>query len=437
MVFVLDRQKNPLMPCTEKRARQLLERGRAIVHKMAPFTIRLKDRTAADARFQPLRAKFDPGSKTTGMAIVLEGAKGPKVIFFGEIVHKVGIKAKLDARRALRRGRRYRKTRYRLARFQNRKRKEGWLPPSLAARVDQTLHALAKIGKCAPITDLSVEHVRFDTQKLENPEISGVEYQQGTLLGYEVREYLLEKWGRACVYCGATDVPLEVEHTIPKSRGGTDRISNLALACRACNQAKGSRTADEFGFPDIQRQAQKPLQDAAMMNATRWRLYGQLKATGLPVEGGSGGRTKKQRLNHGFPKEHYYDALCVGESTPDRFTSLPAYVQIWTAKGRGTRQLCGTNAYGFPVRHRSRQKVHFGFRTGDLVRTQKRRGKQVGTWAGRLTVRADGRFVVTTADGLRIEASWRSCHLLQRGDGWQYAQKLANLERREAASSPA
>ena len=169
MVFVLDVHKTPLMPCTEKRARQLLERGRGVVHKTAPFTIRLKDRTAAEPVFQPLRTKFDPGSQTTGVAIILEGAQGSKVIFFGEIVHKAGIKSKLDTRRAHRRSRRYRKTRYRQARFQNRTRKEGWLPPSLEARVDQTLHALAKLRKLMPITDLSVEHVRFDTQKLENP----------------------------------------------------------------------------------------------------------------------------------------------------------------------------------------------------------------------------------------------------------------------------
>lgn len=426
------------MPCSEKRARQLLQRGRAVVHRMAPFTIRLKDRTSNQLAFQPLRVKFDPGSKTTGVAILLDGAKGSKVLFFGEIVHKAGIKARLYARRALRRGRRHRKTRYRPPRFQNRRRKVGWLPPSLEARVNQTLHALAKFRHLAPIVALSVEHVKFDTQKLENPEIAGVEYQQGTLVGYEVREYLLEKWGRACVYCGATDRPLQVEHIVPKSRGGSDRVSNLALACAPCNQTKGHRTAAEFGHPDIQAQARKPLRDAAMLNATRWRLFEQLKATGLPVEGGSGGRTKKQRIDHGFPKEHYYDALCVGESTPDRFTYVPAYVQVWTAKGRGNRQRCRTNQHGFPIRYLSGKKVHFGFRTGDLVRTHKRRGKQVGTWTGRLTARADGRFVVTTADGLRIEASWRSCRLLQRHDGWQYAQKLANRgEGREAASSPA
>ena len=340
MVFVLDRQKKPLMPCTEKRARQLLERGRAVIHMMAPFTIRLKDRMVAASSFQSLRVKFDPGSKRTGVAIILAGAKGPKGIFFGEIVHKAGIKAKLDARRALRRGRRHRKTRYRKPRFQNRRRKEGWLPPSLEARVDQTLHALATLRRLAPIADLSVEHVRFDTQKLQNPAIAGVEYQQGTLFGYEIRGYLLEKWGRACVYCGVSGVSLEVEHIVPKSRGGTDRVSNLTVACHACNQAKGNRTAEEFRHPAIQAQARKPLRDAAMMNATRSRLYERPQLTGLPVEGGSGGRTKMQRIAHGLPKEHYYDALCVGTSTPQHFTHLPAYVQIWTAKGRGTRHGC-------------------------------------------------------------------------------------------------
>ena len=144
MVFVLDTHKKPLMPCTEKRARLLLERQRAVVHKMVPFTIRLKDRRVEDSAFQPLRLKLDPGSNTTGSALLLEGALGAKGIFFGEIVHKVGIKAKLDARRTLRRGRRRRQTRYRPAQFQNRRRPEGWLPPSLTARVNQTVHVAAK-----------------------------------------------------------------------------------------------------------------------------------------------------------------------------------------------------------------------------------------------------------------------------------------------------
>lgn len=425
MAFVLDKHKKPLMPCSEKRARQLLERGRAVIHKMAPFTIRLKDRTVDASGFQPLRVKFDPGSKITGMAITLEGAHGSQVIFFGEIVHKVGIKAKLDARRALRRGRRHRKTRYRKPRFQNRKRKAEWLPPSLAARVDQTCHALGKIRKLTPITQLSVEHVKFDTQKLENPEISGVEYQQGTLLGYEVREYLLEKWGRRCAYCGRHDIPLQVEHIVPKSRGGSSRISNLTMACAWCNQQKNNQTAAEFGYPAIQAQARRPLRDAAMMNATRWRLYHQLKATGLPVEEGSGGRTKMQRIQLGFPKEHYFDALCVGASTPEQFTTLPAYVQVWQAKGRGNRQMCGTDAQGFPIRHRARRKVYFGFQTGDLVKAMIPKGRYTGTWTGRVLVRASGSFDISSG-GRRVTqgGSYKYCRIIQREDGWQYAQKL-------------
>ncbi|PSR20497.1 MAG: HNH endonuclease [Sulfobacillus acidophilus] len=437
MVFVLDKHQKPLMPCSEKRARLLLERGRARVVKIAPFTIRLVDRRQEDSVLQGLRLKLDPGSKTTGVAIALDGAHGTKVVFLGEIVHKVGIKAKLDARRALRRGRRHRKTRYRKPRFQNRARKDGWLPPSLVARINQTLHALTKIRTHAPITDLSVEHVRFDTQKLDNPEISGVEYQQGTLLGYEVREYLLEKWGRTCVYCGATDVPLQVEHIIPKLRGGSDRISNLTIACEPCNLQKGQQTAAEFGHPDIQAQARKPLKDAAFMNATRWRLYAQLQATGVPVEGGSGGRTKKQRIAHGLPKEHYYDALCVGESTPERFTSFPASVQVWTAKGRGMRQICRTDKQGFPIRHVSRHKHHFGFQTGDLVQAVIPHGKYTGTWTGRATVKVSGQIRIVTSIGVHPTTSYRYCRVLQRGNGWVYTQKPLNPERRQAAASPA
>jgi len=426
MVLVLDQHKKPLMPCTEKRARLLLDRKRAVVHKMSPFTIRLKDRTVEDSILQPMRIKLDPGSKTTGVAVMLDGANGTHVPFLGEIGHKTTIKAKLDGRRALRRSRRNRKTRYRQPRFLNRAKPKGWLPPSLIARVNQTLHAVEKICKSAPITAISVEHVKFDTQQMDQADIHGTEYQQGTLLGYEVREYLLEKWGRACVYCGQTNVPLEVEHIVPKVRGGSNRISNLTLACHACNQEKGSQTALEFGFPHIQDQAKKPLKDAALMNATRWRLYESLKATGLPVEGGSGARTKKQRIEHGLSKEHYYDALCVGASTPPVFGKIARYVQVWKAFGRGTRQLCGANRYGFPIRHRSNQKQHFGFQTGDLVQALIPRGKYAGTWVGRVTVRARGFLVITTADGTKAEVSHKACRILQRGNGWHVTQKRAS-----------
>ncbi len=186
MVFVLDKHKKPLMPCSEKRARQLMERKRAVIHRMEPFTIRLKDRTAQESKLQPLRLKLDPGSKTTGMAVMEDNGSG-RVIFLGEIKHKPGIKQSLESRRSLRRSRRNRKTRYRKPRFENRRRAQGWLPPSLEARVNQTMNATAKLQRLLPITAMSTEHVKFDTQLMANPEINGTEYQQGELQGYEVR----------------------------------------------------------------------------------------------------------------------------------------------------------------------------------------------------------------------------------------------------------
>jgi hypothetical protein len=247
-------------------------------------------------------------------------------------------------------------------------------------------------------------------------------------MGYEVREYLLEKWGRACAYCGATDVPLEVEHIVPRRRGGSNRISNLTLACHDCNQEKGTRTAEEYGFPHIQAQAKKPLKDAAMMNATRWRLYEQLKTTGLSVEAGTGGRTKHQRIRQGLPKEHYYDALCVGASTPATFTTLPAYVQVWSAKGRGTRQMCNTDQYGFPISHRKAKKQYFGFQTGDWVVAHVPKGKYTGAWSGQAAIRASGYFDIK-ANGKRVVqgVSHRYFRILQRADGWQYEIKRASI----------
>jgi len=397
-----------------------MERGRAVVHRMEPFTIRLKDRTLAQSETEPLRLKLDPGSKTTGMAVMSDAGR---VIFLGELNHKKGIKMALESRRSLRRGRRNRKTRYRKPRFLNRTRAKGWLPPSLEARVDQTLNAAAKLRRLLPIAAISTEHVKFDTQLMENAAINGVEYQQGELLGYEIREYLLEKWGRKCAYCGAENVPLEIEHIIPKIRGGSNRLSNLAIACTPCNQKKNSQTAEEFGFPEIQAQARKPLRDAAMMNATRWRLFERLRETGLPVECGTGARTKMQRIKHRLPKTHYYDACCVGASTPDVVSVQARYAALWTATGRGKRQMCQTDKYGFPKAHRANRKVQFGFLTGDIVSADVPAGKYQGTWRGRATCRASGQFDLRDGQKTIVcRTNHKRCRLIQRGDGWQYEQ---------------
>jgi 5-methylcytosine-specific restriction endonuclease McrA len=424
MVFVLSSDGQPLDPCHPARARQVLRRGRARVVRRFPMTIQLLDRRADQSTTHSLRLKIDPGSRTTGLALVTE--ESATVVWAAELTHRSGaIRDALLARRAFRSNRRQAPrgypTRYRPARFRNRRRPAGWLAPSLRSRVEHIMTWYRRLAQRCPIRAISLELVRFDTQALVDPEIGGIAYQQGELLGYEVREYLLEKWGRICAYCGGTGVPLQVEHIVPRTRGGSDRVSNLTLACEPCNQRKGAQTAAEFGFPLVQAQAQQPLRDAASVNSTRWVLYQALQATGLSVEAGTGGRTKYNRTRLGWEKTHWQDAACVGASTPDRLRiATPTVLQI-TATGRGLHSRTKLDKYGFPRLRLPRQKRFFGVQTGDMVEARVLSGTKQGRYVGRVAVRASGSFNVTTVRGTVQGLHHRFVRVLQRADGYRYA----------------
>lgn len=409
-VFMLDKNKVPLMPCHPARARELLRKGKAAVYRRYPFTIILKEREGGDT--QPVQLKIDPGANTTGIALV----STERVIWAADLAHKAWLThAKLEARRKVRRNRRTRKLRYRQPRYLNRARPKGWLAPSLKSRVDNVVVWVGRLSRLCPITHLSMEWVRFDTQQMQNPEISGVEYQQGELAGYEVREYLLEKWDRQCAYCKAKDVPLQVEHITSKSRGGTDRVSNLTIACGPCNQKKGAMTAEEFGHPEVQKQARQPLKDVAAVNSTRWALWRRLNEFGLPLETGTGGRTKYNRCKQGYPKAHWMDAACVGESGEHVLLDPNMQVLRIKAVGRGSHQKCGTDKHGFPIRHFGREKRYMGFQTGDLVKAVVPSGKYAGVHVGRVTIRRRPRFRL---NGFDVHPEYLS--IVQRGDGYAY-----------------
>jgi hypothetical protein len=181
-VFVLDTQKHPLNPVHPGRARLLLTQGKAAVFKRYPFTVILKE-AVEQPDLPSLRIKLDPGSKTTGIAIVND-ATG-EVVFAAELTHRgQQIRESLLKRRGVRRGRRQRKTRYRPPRFQNRTRRKDWLAPSIESCIQNILTWVQRFQRLCPIIAISQEVVRFDLQHMENPEISGLEYQQGTLAGY-------------------------------------------------------------------------------------------------------------------------------------------------------------------------------------------------------------------------------------------------------------
>jgi 5-methylcytosine-specific restriction endonuclease McrA len=437
MVFVLDKNGKALMSCTEKRARLLLERNRALIHRLYPMVIRVRDRLAQNCSFQDLNLKLDPGSKTSGVALNRITETGEAVLNLFELVQRGAlISKKLLARKQMRRTRRARNTRYRQARFLNRGNKvKGWLAPSLMHRVNTTIAWVNRISHWAPVSKLTQELVRFDLQKMQNPEISGVEYQQGTLFGFEVPEYLLNKWNRTCAYCDAQNTPLEIEHIHPKSKGGSNRISNLALACRQCNKIKDNRDIAEFLMKDEKRlkrilaQAKAPLKDGAAVNSTRWRLFNELKASGLEVNVGTSGQTKFNRTRNNIPKTHSLDAACVGDVDVVSDWQKPTLYSQCAVRGQYARTRL--DRFGFPRVYCVRQKQVKGFATEDTVRAEVTRGKKIGSYFGKVAIRASGSFNITNETSVIQGVSHQYCKLVQRADGYGYLFNQDSLLSRE------
>jgi hypothetical protein len=246
------------------------------------------------------------------------------------------------------------------------------------------------------------------------------------LFGFEVKECLLQKWGRKCAYCSVENVPFDIENILAKSKGGSNRVTNLCLSCHSCNQAKRNKPVEEFlkKKPEVLKrviaQAKAPLKDAAAVNATRWELYRRLQSTDLSPEVGSGGRTKFNRKTRGIEKRHWTDAANVGVSTPERLLLNGIKPLIVKAKGHGVRQRCGTDKFGFPIRHDPAQKFFMGFQTGDLVKAYVLTGKYAGNYTGRIAIRFKPSFKLTTG-GKIFEVHPKYLKTIHKADGYEYA----------------
>ncbi len=422
-VFVLDKRGKPLMPCSEKRARLLLERSRARVHRVVPFVIRLTDRLAVHSEFQPLLLKIEPGSKKTGFALVRKTEAGAAVLNLFELVHRGRqISEALAARKNFRRRRRSANLRYRSPRFHNAGRQEGWLAPSLKHRVDSTMSWVTRLSRWAHISRLASELVRFDMQVIHALEIAGTAYQHGELSAHEVREYLLEKWGHRCAYCEAEGVPFQLHRIVSQAQGGTNRVSNLTLACAPCATSCSQDTegvTGEIRREHLLRRAKAPYTDAAVINGTRRALVERLKHTGLPVDLSSGARTKWNRVRLNIPKSQALDAACVGSVESVSGWQRPT-LQI-RCMGRGSYQRTRLTAQGFPRGYLTRSKRVHGFQTGDRVMAKVSAGKKAGIHVGRVAVRATGSFNIQTPQGVVQGVSHRHCVILQRADGYNYS----------------
>ena len=425
-VFVLSREGYSLMPTTPRRARLWLKARRARVVRRDPFTIQLRFETTSYT--QPVTVGVDTGSKAVGLAALANG----EVLLQAEVQLRTDISEKLAQRRTYRRARRSRKTRYRPARWANRRRKAGWLPPSVSSKLDATLKAVRFVASFLPVRQVNVELASFDTQKMRDPEISGLHYQQGTLFGYQVREYLLTKWQRACAYCGAKEIALQVEHIVPKARGGSDRVDNLTLACEPCNQRKGNKTAAEFGFPQIQTQARLPLRDAAHVSALKTALLTQLRQQfgEERVQVRYGYQTKYHRIQIlNLAKSHAHDAVAIAYEEREVVMPLPV---CWYMRclPRGSYQRFN----GKRSEHKcwAPRKVR-GWKLYERVRAK----GLTGYIAGR---REKGAFVLKDAISGKtlLEVTPRKLERVARPtQGWMITRQVADWSRKEGgASSP-
>lgn len=292
----------------------------------------------------------------------------------------------------------------------------------------------------APVISAEIETVRFDMQLMENPDIQGVEYQRGTLQGWDVREYLLHRHKYTCAYCqGASgDNFLEIDHVIPRSKNGSNKIGNLLISCRKCNVDKGKLLLKEWlakcskkrSKLDKSRAANIQLiingknwsisyRDAAAVNATRYAI-GQAIKQHLPVTFWSGSRTKKNRVEQNYPKDHWVDAACVGES--GEFVILePKSCFLVFAKGHGSRQMCRMDKHGFPRTSAKGGRRVNGFKTGDMVKAVVTKGKKAGTYEGRVAIRSNGYFNIMTISNIVQGISCKNCQIIQKCDGYGYS----------------
>ena len=426
MVLVIDKHKKPCNTVSNAYARVLLFKKQAVIHKRFPFTIRLKNDNAV-LKDKSYTVKLDPGSKTTGIAITDDK---DSVVMLAELEH-IGhlIKKDLNSRRIVRKSRRQRKTRYRPARFLNRTKPKSWLAPSVRSRADNVINFIKKYKKLINIDKVMIENVSFDTAQMSsNSKLYGIKYQQGPLYQNKLRSFIFSRSNDKCVYCGAKAT--EIDHVIPRSSGGTNSIYNLVASCRNCNQMKSNLTLKAFGKKMNKNyshlEPKKLPKDAAIIQSSRNYMVKEITKLVSNITLHDAWMTKYNREELGLPKEHYYDALSVGE-VPNKFNFLTDKILQISAKGRGSRQMCRMDKYGFPGTKPKGSKLVKGFQTGDMVKAVVPSGLNAGKHLGRVIIKSSGYFEIKSKNSSVQGINHKYCRLIQKGDGYLYNYKESDF----------
>lgn len=316
-VYVLNHKGKAIMPCSPRKARIMLQEGKVKVVRRTPFTLQWAAPTRSFV--QPITLGVDSGYAYIGLSAVT----GEKELYAAEINLRTDM-VKLNAeRRQYRRARRNRKTWYRQPRFLNRMKPEGWLAPSIQNKLDTHIKVIRRVQDILPVRDVVVEVAAFDIQKIRNPEISGVDYQNGNQKDFwNVREYVLYRDGHTCQHCKgkAKDPVLEVHHLLSRQIGG-DRPDNLLTLCGNCH-AKVTK-----GTLVIKIRPSRGFKAETFMTMVRWKMIEKLKAIWNEVSYTYGYITKQGRIAQGFPKSHINDAFVIARGQEQTRLGTAYFIQ--------------------------------------------------------------------------------------------------------------
>ena len=419
MVYVLNQDGQPIMPTVNHaKVRVLLKNGKAKVVKRCPFTIQLL--YPCDNQTQPISLGVDAGSKHIGISATTKGDNtGAKILYEADVTLRNDIVELLSTRREMRRARRNRKTRYRKARFDNRRRGDGWLAPSIREKIDTHLTVISNVHKILPITKITVETAQFDIQKIKNPDIQGVEYQQGEQLDFwNVREYVLWRDNHICQCCKgkSRDKILNVHHIESRKTGG-DAPNNLVTLCEYCHSQyhKGNIQLPKT----IKRGAS--FKNSSFMGVMRWAFYNKLKGIYPNVYMTYGYITKNKRIEHSLPKEHYIDARCISDY-PGAIHPWCKTVVYYQKKVRcHNRQIHKMSILKGGVRKLNQAPIYVkGYRLFDAV---KAKGKEWYIHGRRLK----GSFVLKNLQGDTLEITPSKIQLMYRQNQFISSQLTALL----------
>lgn len=292
------------MPCSQRKARLLLKEGKAKTIGYKPFTIQMTVPTGETT--QEVHLGIDTGAKHIGIA----ATSGTKVLAKGEIELRDDIHKNMESRATLRKGRRSRKTRYRKARFLNRKRKDGWLPPTVKSKLDATFFWTDKFLSLLPNPSLHIEVGKFDMHKMINPEITGEEYQNGQCAGYyDVRYFVFARDNYTCQVCKKKNQILHTHHILYKSKGGTDRADNLIAVCSDCHTSANHKEGSVLYDWMMKHKKVKQYKEATFMNIIRKRIFQKYPNAIITY----GSETSPYRKELGLEKTHYNDAIAISK----------------------------------------------------------------------------------------------------------------------------